>query len=540
MRKGCWQITENTGECAAMNDFPANIQAWLQEDLRRPGILISLILSAWVIYTNDTMATDGIVYLDAAHQISLGNWNEAYNIYKWLLFPILIALVSKLTFLDVTYAGLLLNTTFFAALPWVFLTVLKAMGGNRAVMLSGLIIILVAPNINEYRADILRGIGSWVFFLLSLLMMIRLLQSKETRYAYFWFATIVVATLFRFELIVYAALMPVGFLFVRELSRYSRLRLISTCYTPLLILVIVLAVAYSLNIIPASRFADLGQYYDLFMSSINLKIPEKVRIINERVLNPMSGDYGIAGIAALLALILVTTIIKKASILVSFLAAYVLTKPAIRSSISGLPIILWIILVNLFYLAFYLTWSFFMTGRVTMPIALSAALIASFALPHFVSRSVNKQRNLVRKGGQYLVYTLIVFMFLDGTVSFGHSKEYFRKSGEWLRPKVSSSTSEYDLLTNHGLISHYAGQRKDSKQRRAELEFQFMIINKDIDWSVVYKHKYLALYTKNLPEDLMNTMIGELSSGLVGTYGNGRIMIFSLEKSSKHLSGKQQ
>ncbi len=118
---------------------------WMSQDIRRIAVLVSVALSIWAFYANDTINVDGILYLDVAHQLTLGNWNEAYRLYNWLFYPSLIAGLAMVTPFDIVASAGILNTILYAAVIWLFLTVLRYSGADQKTMLAGCLIILIHP-----------------------------------------------------------------------------------------------------------------------------------------------------------------------------------------------------------------------------------------------------------------------------------------------------------------------------------------------------------------------------------------------------------
>jgi|GEM_PF-6747041 len=511
-----------------MNNSLSISWQWLTTDLRRLAVLISLLFSVWIILTHDTMAIDGARYLDAAHLIVLGDWTQAYALTQWLFFPAIIAFISKLTFLDVYASGLLINTLLFASLPWLFISILKTMGANRSTLIAGLIIISVVPYLNEYRADILRGVGSWVGFLWALLMLIRFQQSSRLSDAIWWGVACSVGVLFRIEIIAYLALMPLGLYFHKTNSLTKRIKSILICYSFPLSLAVALTPFIILNIIPPGRLLDPFIELEKFWSSLLEKIPAKAVIINENILNPLSGDFGTSGVFSILLTILIVTLVKRTTILVSALAIYALLNKYVRQSIMHLPLLLWMMAINLLYLTVFLTHSFFLTGRIAMPLGLSAALIASYPLGDFLQKPFRQLNSVRQKSVRGLIIFLLIFMTLDGLISFGASKAYIRDSGTWLQQTMKA---EEVLISNHNLIKHYAGRRENLHDRKTSLKLEVMLSNKQLDWKLLDQADYLALYVKNLDPAVVAEIEQHYGVKPVKYFGDNKIFIYQYQPS---------
>ena len=166
-------------------------------DVRFPAILASLVLSAWCLFLDDVINNDGILYVRTAELISRGEWQAAIGSYKWFFYPLLMAIVGKLTGLSLELSAHVLNAGFTALTVVTFISLVRELGGSRSVVMAAAILVLLFPGLNEYRSFVIRDAGYIAFYTLALLLFVRNLKGPTWWLTTGWIATMVVATLFQ-------------------------------------------------------------------------------------------------------------------------------------------------------------------------------------------------------------------------------------------------------------------------------------------------------------------------------------------------------
>jgi len=499
---------------------------WLSADLRRPAVLISFIFSIWVILTNDTLNTDGILYLDVAYHIGNWNWKAASELYHWNFYPALIALVSKITFLDLEVSAFLLNSVFFAGIAWLFLGILQTLGANRLVLIAGLVIISIHPYINEYRADILRGPGFWFCIMWALSLLIKVHETGKFVHGIVLGLALITATLFRIEGVAFLIFSPLILLFSSNNNLTTRLtQLVSAYLIPLacglLLLMAWLTIGDSLYVGKLTHPIELMK--DTY-TSLAREIPQKGEILAAQVLNPKSDDFGVAGVVATLVTILLLTTIKRITLFVLILAIYA----KLKIQIKHMPILLWLSMINIGYMALYVTHHFFLSSRFAMPVALLAALPASFALAKLFQDT--EIANWKLKSLKAVGILFMIFMLLDGLVSIGESKRYIRNAGYWLEQNMRPGEI---LLTNQLAINHYANIRMTQNDRGKIGRFISQLDNKSIRKKSIQDTDYIAIRIKHVDVDAINRINKILDQHPIKTFSSSakeKIIIYHNKK----------
>jgi hypothetical protein len=512
-----------------MNHALLTVWNWLHTDLRRLAILVSIIFSIWVILTHDTINTDGVLYLDVAYHLGNFDWQAAAAIYHWNFYPALIALVSKLSFLSLENSAFLINTLFLAGLAWLFLSVLMQMGANHSVLMAGLVLVSIHPYINDYRADIIRGPGFWFFVLYGTYLLIRLQETGRYRYGVFTALAFIMAALFRIEGVAFLLFAPLVLLIGNQ-ALAIRIKTTMSTYLVPVVITLIAALLWMFSGDPQSiswTGNSIGKIYhplklvlDAYHSLIH-EIPLKGEIISTQVLNQHSEDYGVAGVISILATILVLTIVKRITLLILILAVYA----KYQTRIKYLPILLWLSLINIGYMAVYVTHEFFLSSRFAMPIAILVALMGSFGLAHLFRKTlpVTKRMKLFRG----LAMFFIIFLLLDGLISTGTSKTYLREGGYWIKQHIQPDDK---LVSNQFLVNHYADVRMTFDERAAIKRFDAQLTSGKLDTELLENADYVVIRTKHVnPQTLeqIRTILGGYTFNEFSASDRERLLVYS-------------
>lgn len=499
-----------------MHPYIIKSRHWLTQDIRRIAVAISVLLSIWSFANNDTINSDGILYLDAAYQMTLGNWKEAYEIYYWPFLSLLIAGLSFVTPLDVVASATILNIVFYAALIWLFLTLLIHLGAKTQVLVAGCIVILIHPYINDYRADILRGPGMWISLLAATIFLIHLRESQHRIYAIAFSASLLIGTLFRIEALAFLFLMPLILLTDQEVNLAQRIKSTAACYAlpAAMGLLTIIYLILSDKDVATGRLLEPSQYLFNFISGMTNEIPMKAELLATHVLNQYSEDFAIQGIYAILIAIVVTTIIKRATLVYLLFTTYQLIKKNLPLKPWHADLLIWTALINIAYLCLYVVVQFFLSSRFAVPISLIVALFASFGLAnlfyHYCEYGFNRAMTT-------LILLSFLVMALDGLVSFGTSKDYLRHGGEWLKENMLESDR---LYTNHLVINHYADRRYTIEERREHITFGREISTDILRSDNLSNIDYLAIRTKELPPKILQKLENHPEFKRVKTFAN--------------------
>ncbi|MEA3332542.1 MAG: phospholipid carrier-dependent glycosyltransferase, partial [Pseudomonadota bacterium] len=195
----------------------------LPRDVCRAAVLLSFILSLWVSFTGGIVNLDGILYLNVADLLGKGDFSGAAELYGWFFYPLLIAGVHKISGFGLEMSAHLLTALFSALLTYAFLACVRELGGNRKILFLAAIIIIFHPVFMEFRAKIFRDHGYLAFYLLGVLCFLKFYGLPLWRYAFLWGLSMLVATLFRIEGLLFLSMLPTAIIFNKSFTLSKRL-----------------------------------------------------------------------------------------------------------------------------------------------------------------------------------------------------------------------------------------------------------------------------------------------------------------------------
>src|SRR5690606_39792728 len=80
------------------------------------AISVSVLLSIWLIYSDNVINSDGILYLKSAEAFASGNWQEGVDIYRWPFYAAVIAALHYVSGLETDTVAYVLNGALYAVL----------------------------------------------------------------------------------------------------------------------------------------------------------------------------------------------------------------------------------------------------------------------------------------------------------------------------------------------------------------------------------------------------------------------------------------
>lgn len=421
---------------------------------------ISLLFSVWLIYSNEVVTRDGIIYLRCAELLTRGDWVDALAVYEWPFYPALIALTGFITGLSLESAAHVLNAVTSTITVVAFIGIVGELGGNRKVRIVATLVILLFPEFNENREHIYRDDGYWAFYLTSLWLFLGYYRAPRLSRSFGWSGAMALATLFRIEGMAVLFLLPLVLLWKRGVTWPQRLIAFGMAYLgPLIGLLLVLGVwvnypdalrAYSGRLDePLAWMNYLGQGLIDYLHG-------QTDRLSAAILNQYSEEYAMSAIIAVLLMLLALNLSHALGAWYSLLVVHALIFPGHHPQITSdaHPVLHWMLAINVLILMVFLLKYFFLTARYTMPMALTLLLWLPFHIVYLQERwLVATARPLPRR----LVSTLAVVAFLalavNSLVSWGASKLYLKEAGLWLAQEAPAGTR---LYTDTWELAYYA------------------------------------------------------------------------------------
>lgn len=410
--------------------------------------LASLLVSAWLIVWDPLINRDAIIYLRSADAYLQHGFAASQQEHGRPLLSICMALLHQLSGLPLLYCGLSIITLAYAVMCVGFVATIHTLGGDRRVQLIAALVVLSHPLLNHTRSSIMRDPIYWALVILSFRELLQYARQPVLKHQLRWSACIAGASLFRFEGLFFATLVPLSLLFARDLEHRARhcVRLI----VPVLVAIAaaVLAIlAYKQSLGEGSKlFPAIAQYIDNL-----LDFPEDFAAIAARSAEPMlrlssREDAGIAVFAGLTAVLLINICRAmtwpwigtlwwgfKAQLLGRFRANdSLLLKTHIGISFA--------------YLALFILINRFMLERYGNQLVIFLLLYIPFVLSA-----------LWHAGGwkKYLVIALLVGMSADSLHNGDRDKVFIREATDWIRMHTPPDST---LVSNEKYIAHFSAR----------------------------------------------------------------------------------
>ncbi|MBI2381891.1 MAG: hypothetical protein HYV16_14150 [Gammaproteobacteria bacterium] len=414
----------------------SRLPAWCTPGLA--AVLASALLSALAWLLAGAPNDDGILYLLTAREFPLGGWHAAFEAYGWPFYSVLLAGLSGLG-LPLETAGQLLNLGSFALLAWAFVGVVRELYPERpAWAWLAVPVVILLPELNAQRADLIRDNAYLAFWLLSLWALLRLARQPGPGRFAAWLACLALAQAFRLEAV---AFVLCGALALAAQPRTRRLGLA----LGVVLLVILPLLAWILpRFMPASRLADFG----LWWQELRHQAPAQFLAASERlgaaVLNQYSQGFEREAYLAVLLTVLAGKLLKiwtPVHALCLWLGRRGLAWASLPAAWRGYALAA--LLLPLIFVLFRQ----FLTARFLMPLVLCLLLLAPPVLAELARRLATRPRLLC------VLALGLGLLFLGGSLrQLRDDDRALVEAGRWLAAQPG------DLWTNHSALSYYAGR----------------------------------------------------------------------------------
>lgn len=157
------------------------------------GLRVIQIQQGWI-------TDDSVLYFEMARLISAGEWQAAYAMFQWPLYPALIALIHQATSLTLQHSGNLLSVLFFSITGWALTQIVSRLGGGSRAQLFSVIMLLGSTYITgDVMPMATRDQGYWAMMSLAIWQLIVFHQQGQLRAAILWQIFAIAGTLFRIE-----------------------------------------------------------------------------------------------------------------------------------------------------------------------------------------------------------------------------------------------------------------------------------------------------------------------------------------------------
>ena len=409
-------------------------------------VLASLLLSGWLIAIDPLLNRDAIIYLRSADAYLRDGFVASQQLFDRLLISICFALLHKWTGLPLEWAGQLLNSLFYALFCAAFVATVHTLGGDRRVQLFAAVVVLSHPMLNDYRSSIVRDPAYWAFIVLSLRQLLLYLRTARWRHRLGWLVCVMLASLFRFEGLFFAALAPLSLLLLKD--QPHKLRLGLSLLWPVLV-VAGIGAAIVVSVLPQPLQLPGIRVHVTRLLAVPGELTQLAAANAELLLRGSAREDGIAAVlAGLLAILLLNIGRALTWPYVAVLLWGAKDKLLARFRPQDAVLLHAHLLISLGYLLAFTLINRFMLERYSNQLVIFALLYVPFVLNAL-------WQNSGRTWVKLLIAALLLAFVLDSLDNARSEKIFIRDATLWL----AENTPEHaTLVTNERYIAYFSGR----------------------------------------------------------------------------------
>lgn len=440
-------------------------------DIRLCAVALSLLLSLLHALLNPIPNADGFEYVRVAEVFLNEGLVAAFALYPSATYPVLIGVLHSFG-LDPFVAGQLLNALFYALLVNVFLSILLEIRDTRRLAIIAAVVVLVFPQINEYRYYMIRDIGYIALVLAGTLQLMRYAKAPAWRTAILFCVCLLGAALFRAEALVYLFVAPLalvigafagepaptapagnGAQFAGEPALTTWLRLQGLVMGLAVGGVLVLGIA---GVDVPGTLGRIAAVYLPFLTAALQTLGDSYSPLSVAIFGEYAADFSgehlwlfmLGGLTTLLVFKLASGFGVPALLILLYgwrHGSLPLSSPVLR------PLLFNAVIAFIILLAFLLLTRFLST-RYTLLFCMLLLPLVALVLDSFIDGLSQNPRRTLHKG---LAGFLLLFCLIDAHFSFGHSKQSLQDASAWLR---TNTDAQVTLLTNSNYVAYYSGR----------------------------------------------------------------------------------
>jgi hypothetical protein len=396
---------------------------------------------------------DSVLYLEAAKLIVIGDFRGAYNIFGWPFYALCIGIVSKLTGLGVHLSAQFLNMVFFGIATASFLKIIQLAGGKNLTLFAGALLLFGNLYIvGDVLEMLMRDEGFWAFYLTALVCFIRYLQHEKVSDAILWQVSIIIATLFRIEAILFLLFLPLITLWIKSSTIKEKFQLLLTVYS--LSLVIGLVIVTAILTQPQISMAQFGRLNEIFNANLYYEFTKLLFAQADKMSNLVLGSYleefAIPGLLLTFLYVIGSKILTAAGWIGTGLALVGFKHSSKKIPITVRSILLTTCAIALFIMALIIIKVFVLSSRYVVSLAWILLVFASFQLAELSSNSGKKQRTLF-----IIICITLCLCFVKNILPKREGYNYQQNAVSWIK---SHNTQNQAVFYDDSRVRYYAKQ----------------------------------------------------------------------------------
>ena len=489
--------------------------------------LLSLILSAWCIYADNIINIDGIFYLSAASLFADGQWAEAFAIYKWPAYSILIGAIIFVSGLEPFYAAQVANAAFDSLSVIIFISIVRLMGGTPRGLIAAGAIIVCHLWVNDMRATIIRDHGYLTFYLLVTYYFLKDVETPQLKSKIACLVAVLTASIFRIEGLVFTASIPIFYAFRQAQSKKGKAITLLFCAAIIVSLPIAIAI-WRAGFISFIVNALITWPIETTIASLELQvfaeIPTRIENLRNGILSPFAQDYALAVYIGIVISIVIVGVINSITLLYAPMAIYGLFVKRIMPNPIFITPIAWLALTNIVFLLIFVSQSLFYDWRFGTALSLTLALPATFTLIKtyrfwWFSNPDKIFRNFFVPA---TAITLAVAFAIEGLPSPSRSR-HLKLAAEWMQENIDDNRS---VISNNGIFMYYAGRWE--RQSGPTLGIQpnkstnYWVSNRQPEMKNIADFEYLAIRYLHQKQEIDDLVRLNPDAHLIKLFDNGR------------------
>jgi hypothetical protein len=474
------------------------------QKLKLSILVISIVIATQVQYVqHGWINPDSILYLEAAKLFAIGQWKQGFDIFQWPFYSLWIAATHKLTGLGIHQSAQLLNVLFFAIASCAFVTVIQLSGGKQKQIAAGALIFFSAPYlVGSVLEMLMRDEGFWAFFLVSLVFFIRFYQHHKVTDALTWQITIIFATLFRIEAILYLALLPLIFCFGNSTAISIKAKRILQSYCIHLAICLIISIALLLS--KDFSVAMLGRLNEIFTSEIASSFTRlllsKSEIMAEQVLGKFLDEYALPSLILTLAYVMAIKAINATGFVNFGLALLAIRHHSRLIESDSSRVLIYTAFIAILNMALIITKVFVLSGRYVLALSFVLMIFASFYFVHLIEQLERNDKWSLRIVVS-IISLLMCLTLIKNILPKQDGYNYMQDSIIWLKENNTSRTPVY---YNEARLRYFAGESFIGKW-----DNDLAVLKSAIDTNEVSNYDLLAIAVSNeqLKHEVFNNYV---------------------------------
>ncbi len=463
-------------------------------DIYLISIIASVIMSIWVIATDDLINNDGYDYLTMALAF-IHKGPMAIGLNRLWLMPASIAALASTFHITLEMAAYLLSSLAFIIITTTFIAITKELGGDRRAQIFSAIIILTLPYMNEGRSEILRDHLYWALSLIAILYFLRHQKDPTWRKGAVWNIAIATSGLLRSEGFVIMILLPLILLLDSHESPKRKLLSLAQAYSFNIIAAATITTCIATNTFDLS-LAMLSIQADVLFLHVNNAINsiqggllEKAKLIREAVLEPHAKEFGMSATLAIMALIIVGKTITTLTPLHSLLLVTAKLHTKLHFSRKQIKTIVALLFINLGILVSFVSHHYFLQARYTMGLSFMLLLPAPFILSNLYSIWRTRSADHPALARLFpVVVAAIILMTADILTSLSPSRSYVTDAAAWFQANIPTNCA---VTTNESSFPYYANRGLNPSK-----SYRFWQAQQDLNPLPYHTNIYQQYFTK--------------------------------------------